>query len=186
MLNNIKDICQSQGGLDLLLSTHFRLNSAEGGGEKVCVNSCFGFLDQFSQWKAMYGKRKPATTAVGWSPGGSAWARGSILLLEGLPSIDTQAYKKWWCPWQERHGQGHPQRQRICSHTGHAVLLKLGQIHWPKPSVSRYKYLHLTIMNCNTNPTQKSKQWSGIFFDFQSFSRTQAGLDSINRDHRPS
>lgn len=51
MLNNIKDICQSQGGLDPLLSTHFRLNSAEGGGEKVFVNSCLGFLDQFSQWE---------------------------------------------------------------------------------------------------------------------------------------
>lgn len=52
MLNNIKDICQSQGGLDPPLSTHFRLNSAEGGGEKVFVNSCSGFLDQFSQWES--------------------------------------------------------------------------------------------------------------------------------------
>lgn len=52
MLNNIKDICQSQGGLDPLLSTHFRLNSAEREGEKVFVNSCFGFLDQFSQWES--------------------------------------------------------------------------------------------------------------------------------------
>lgn len=52
MLNNIKDICQSQGGLHPPLSTRFRLNSAEGGGEKVFVNSCFGFLDQFSRWES--------------------------------------------------------------------------------------------------------------------------------------
>jgi len=76
MLNNIKDICQSQGGLDPLLSTHFRLNSAEGGGEKVFVNSCFGFLDQFSQWESNVQQEEAGSMTTAEALEAAMWSGG--------------------------------------------------------------------------------------------------------------